>query len=201
MSTIPLNSAAAAEAAPAWSRRTRLIVSSLLALHLAAMAIGPLSVEPTSDMSRSAWSVFRPYLEVAYLNHGWHFFAPEPGPSHLIRYELTRADGSVERGFFPDRGRHSPRLLYHRHFMLTEHLNAMADSGVSPEVIDAFCRSFAQHLMAEHEAEGAKLYMLRHFLPGPEDVRQGISLTDSRYYRERLLGSFARQSDERLASR
>jgi hypothetical protein len=178
------------------------LVSAVLALHLAAMAIGPLSVDPSSDMSRAAWGTFRPYLEIAYLNHGWHFFAPEPGPSHLIRYELHRADGSVERGFFPDRRRHKPRLLYHRHFMLSEHLNAMADSGAGPDVVDAFCRSFAQHLMAEHRAERAKLYMLRHFLPSPEDVRQGIPLTDSRYYRERLLGDYQRQlSDERLAAR
>ena len=39
--------------------------------------------------------VFRPYLEAAYLDHGYAFFAPDPGPSHLVRYELEFDDGGV----------------------------------------------------------------------------------------------------------
>src|SRR5262249_44997980 len=66
-----------------WSWPVRLGVSLLLIIHLAALVVGPSSVEPSSYLSVQTWQVFRPYLDAAYLNHGYHFFAPEPGPSHL----------------------------------------------------------------------------------------------------------------------
>lgn len=69
--------------------------------------------------------VFRPYSEAAYLDHGYQFFAPNPGPSHLVKYKVDFDDGrpSIE-GIFPDLKTERPRLLYHRHFMLSEHLHA-----------------------------------------------------------------------------
>jgi hypothetical protein len=94
----------------------------------------------------------RGYGEFMYLDHGYAFFAPEPGPSHLIRATVVPPGGqSLEQGseqgseqgaaqkeaapsvegdagvvrFFPDRVDQWPRLLYHRHFMLAEFLNTV----------------------------------------------------------------------------
>lgn len=105
----------------AWSVRARAIVSILLVLHLTAIFAAPWSgPPPASRLSRTVVSCFAPYLHSAYLLHGYRFFAPDPGPSHIVRYELLMPDDSVKQGHFPDLEQHFPRLLYHRHFMLSE---------------------------------------------------------------------------------
>jgi len=185
--TSPGGSPAATIRVPAW-------VSVLILLHVAAVFIAPCSVSPSSQLSRAAWFAVHPYLDAAYLNHGYHFFAPEPGPSHLIRYELERADGTTKRGFFPDRQQHWPRLLYHRHFMLSEHLNALAESGASQEQIDVCIASFARHLLNEHDAQTVRLYLMRHLLPRPDEVMSGMRLDDSSLFREKPLGTFSKDS-------
>ncbi|NIO41435.1 MAG: hypothetical protein GTO41_15415, partial [Burkholderiales bacterium] len=67
-----------------------------------------------------------------FLDHGYRFFAPEPGPGHLVRYEVTTSDGAGAAGQFPDRDRIWPRLLYHRWFMLSETAFAASSSLPSP---------------------------------------------------------------------
>ena len=173
-----------------WSRTARLAVSGLLLFHLCAITAAPWSVEPSSILSRRVWSLFRPYLEIAYLNHGYHFFAPEPGPGHLVRYELELRDGGRRTGFFPNRDQHRPRLLYHRHFMLSEHLNAIVEADASSKLVASYSASFAAHLLQEHKARTVKLYLMRHLIPQPSDVLKGVRLEDSRFYRERPLGTF-----------
>src|SRR5579871_4532118 len=81
-----------------WSKSARCAASALLLFHLAALVVAPCSVEPSSYLSVQTWRFFQPYLDAAYLNHGYHFFAPEPGPSHLVRYELELADGTIKTG-------------------------------------------------------------------------------------------------------
>ena len=83
-----------------------------------------------------------------FLNHGYHFFAPEPAPSTLISFEAERADGTKVAGHFPSR-KSIPRLLYHRHFMLTEHLHA-AELRDAP---DELLRRVGQVLRRSHSIE------------------------------------------------
>lgn len=173
-----------------WSRRRRWLVSVLLLWHLTAIVVGPAAVAPSSGLMASIFDWYRPYLNALYLNHGYHFFAPEPGPSHLIRYELAIADGTQIAGLFPHKSEHQPRLLYHRHFMLSEHLSQFAEPGTPPELLQAFSRSYAAHLMAEHRAQSVKLILVRHLFPQPEQVLAGMSLTDKSLYLERPLGTF-----------
>jgi hypothetical protein len=70
-----------------------------------------------------------------YLNHGYAFFAPDPGPNHLVDYKVEFADGRpAVSGRFPDLSKERPRLLYHRHFMLSEALNSrFAPPEFAPE--------------------------------------------------------------------
>ena len=100
----------------------RRMVNLWLVFHIAAIIIAPSVVAPSSDLVRETWGWFQPYIEALYLDHGYHFFAPEPAESTLLAYVAERPDGSVVRGRIPDRGT-QPRLLYHRYFMLTEHMN------------------------------------------------------------------------------
>ena len=104
-----------------WSARTRFWVSLLLLGHLFCLVITSLAaVEPRSQLSVDLHRIIQPYCQAMYLEHGYRFFAPEPGPSHIVRYIVTRQSGETVSGQFPDRDEIWPRLLYHRWFMLSE---------------------------------------------------------------------------------
>ena len=172
-----------------WSRRwMRRVVSLALLLHLVALVVAPLAVPPCSQLSLKVWGVFRPYLEVMFLNHGYHFFAPDPGPSHLVRYEMRFADGHVEEGVFPNKTQHKPRLLYHRHFMLSEFLNNLAIDDGRPDLFHAVTQSYAEHLRHRHGAESVTLHLRRHYLPSPAHVSSGKRLDAVELFAERPLG-------------
>lgn len=184
-SALPVEANSPAAWAP-WKCR---LIGGLVALHMLAVVVGPWAVQPASVLAQDFFGVCGPYLEATYLNHGYHFFAPEPGPSHLIRYEITRDDGSTVKGVFPDREKNWPRLMYHRHFMLTEHLNSFAE-GEQKEAVETHTQSYAKHLLKQNAGVEAKLFLIRHQLPGPEDVLKGMKLTDRSLYTERSLGTF-----------
>ncbi|WP_250928689.1 hypothetical protein [Aporhodopirellula aestuarii] len=76
------------------------------------------------------------YGQFLYLDRGYAFFAPDPGPSHLMRVEMSRpatgdegeqspglAEPNTETRLYPDLNDQWPRLRYHRHFMLAEFLH------------------------------------------------------------------------------
>jgi hypothetical protein len=105
------------------------LVSGLILLHLAAMFVAPFQFASTVGGSSSPFAdalrlCLRPYIEALYLNHGYFFFAPNPGPNHLIEYRVEHADGREPTiGRIPDLKTERPRLLYHRHFMVAEAFN------------------------------------------------------------------------------
>ena len=120
--------------AVAWSPKWRLIVSLLLIWHVTAVIVAPMAnPPPASDFFRGWSRAIQPYLNVLFINHGYRFFAPEPGPSHIIRYEVTQTDGTTVEGEFPARDRFWPRQLYHRWFMLSETMNAETSSLPRPQ--------------------------------------------------------------------
>jgi hypothetical protein len=137
-----------------------------------AIIIAPAAVAPSSELIQAVWGLFRPYLQLLYLNHGYHFFAPEPGESSLLAFDVERADGTVVHGRIPNRGI-VPRLLYHRHFMLTEHLRD------APEELEQdWIASFAEHLCHKYGAARVSLAGQIHNLPTMEMVRQGARLDE-----------------------
>ena len=159
------------------------LASGLIALHLFAVFVAPFSVPPSSPLAASLARFFQPYLDAAFLNHGYKFFAPDPGPSHLVRYEVFLADGKKIEGRFPNLSQQQPRLLYHRHMMLADRL----DGPLGHEWSEIHARSYARHLLHMHHAERVKLYLVTHALPFPGQVLEGMKLDDASLYRERLL--------------
>lgn len=112
----------------------KVLISLVAAVHLTAVFVAPLAV--ASNMSSPAVEPIRrllqPYIAALFLDHGYFFFAPEPGPSHLVDYKLEFHDGRAPiEGRFPNLATERPRLLYHRYFMLSEFLNA---SYVPPQI-------------------------------------------------------------------
>jgi hypothetical protein len=197
--------------------KVRAILSVLILFHLGAVALAPYSLYQP-PLAQDFRRVYEPYLQATLLDNGYQFFAPDPGPSHLVKYEVVKSDGTRVKGIFPDRAEHRPRLLYHRHFMLSEFLNALAppDLGeppadgpgngeaVPPEdarladrrrAFEACCDSYARHLLAEYEGQEVTLTLVRHHFPGPVEVaEQGMRLDDPRLYQERVLGTYRKDS-------
>jgi hypothetical protein len=172
---------------PRKSRGRRLwqrILNVWLVFHVAAIIVAPAAVGPSSALIRSAWLLFQPYVEVLYLDHGYRFFAPEPAESTLLAFVAERDDGTIVRGRIPDRAT-QPRLLYHRYFMLTEHMNDAPE-----EFRDLWHDSYAQHIGREYGATRVTLIQQTHKLPTMERVRDGGHLTDPESYEDQPLGTF-----------
>ncbi len=87
-----------------------------------------------------------------FLGHGYRFFAPNPGPSHLVRYEVEFADGRTESHRFPDTQEQWPRLLYHRHFMVAEQVNQLASIPTDQEFAEELRER--EQLIAELRSTG-----------------------------------------------
>ena len=115
------------------------------------------------------------------LDHGYFFFAPDPGASHLVRYRAEFDDGREPIAeMFPDKFKQWPRLLYHRHFMLSEHLHAsfvppqpppgldplaLPDWRSSRGLYEARWEGFRRHLMRVHGADRVTLTRVEHRPP------------------------------------
>jgi hypothetical protein len=190
----------------------RVFVSSLLVLHLTAVMLPPLWVGPSGDSKlwQTISTPFRPYIEAADLNHGYRFFGPDPGPSHLIRYHLEMPDGASRDDVFPNLAEERPRLLYHRYFMLSEHLNGLYEGQMiakgegspgmpenSPQrraaeqAFHAMVRSYADELLRRTGAKSVRMELVEHDFPSPEEFQRGLRLDDPSLYRTVAdLGTF-----------
>lgn len=210
------------------------MASVLIALHLVAVFLSPCAgPPPASDLERGAASLFEPYLQAAYLNHGYRFFAPNPGPGQLVRVEYELPDGSTRSERYPDPERHSPRLHYHRYLILAAYLSDVSNAagGDAAELargeaelksrieqlrleghpaeadwiaadgkreaagrlqaqarLKALLDAWGKELLAASGARKVKFYAVEHEIPPPWEIRAGMSLNDSRLYREKLLG-------------
>jgi len=91
--------ASSATSLPRWAK---VLLSVALAFHIAAVFIAPFAFASNSGPSPSPladalFKVFRPYLGALFLDHGYFFFAPNPGPSHLVDYKVEFDDGRPPR--------------------------------------------------------------------------------------------------------
>lgn len=102
-----------------WTPWVRGVATAAIVLHLLAVFTSPWSgPPPSSQVSQAVAGLFRPYQRALFLNHGYRFFAPNPGPGQLVRYTITLPDGEQVHGQIPDRNEQWPRLYYHRHLIL-----------------------------------------------------------------------------------
>ena len=148
------STAASAESLP-WSPRVRGIVSIFLAFHVAAVFVAPWSMpQPASGLSETVAAGLEPYLLALSLNNGYRFFAPNPGPSHVVHYRVHLRDGSVREGRFPNLEEHQPRQLYHRYFMIAETVDR-ATAGLFPQPMPP-SESPNFHQMSQAELEIAR---------------------------------------------
>lgn len=184
---------------------TRVLLSGFLAFHVFAIFLSPFHFNTIPPGGRPApdadqllpW--FQPYINFMFLNHGYAFFAPDPpAANHLIRSTLVFDDDQpVVNRQYPDRNRQRPRLLFHRHFMLTEFLHGMYP-GPPPESNDDAVRenyqrslrtyhrlksSFENHLQVSSAAKSATVTRIEHrMIPYEVLLRESPSLNDPRTF-------------------
>ncbi len=175
-------------------KMVRFTASILIVFHLCAIVIAPASIPPTPSSITELFYFFRPYLQVAYLNHGYHYFAPDPGSSSLLEY--TVLDSSNRQwGRLPDRQKHWPRLLYHRYFMLTEFFGSINPSN--EELRNSVAGAYAIQIAKDQDAEDSWI-TLDHVTHDPstrEQILVGGRLTDPHRYRHTPLGRYRSVSE------
>ncbi|MCA9140738.1 MAG: hypothetical protein KDB00_28390, partial [Planctomycetales bacterium] len=191
---------------PVSLRRFKIVASALLLFHLSAVVLPPLafqtfSVDGPSPLVGLLIRPFAGYGQFFHMDRGYAFFAPDPGPSHLIQAASTNADGSIDERMYPDRNDQWPRLLYHRHFMLAEFLNEsywppgppdeMFQSDRSAALLwqqrrgryEYIRQSMVDHLRRENDDREVAIRRLEHGLPGLQDfLEEPIALNDPRLY-------------------
>jgi len=157
----------------------------LVLLHLIAVLAEPLFFFSRSDfqVGPEFYSMRRylaPYVDWMYLDHGYFFFAPNPGPSHLVAIQkkklqpLTTSRLSSDAFVFPDRKEQWPRLLYHRYFMLSEFYNntfaptdLLEPEKSDPIVVERWKMDRRFYETLQRSISGSA----RHWLP---DARSGL---------------------------
>ena len=172
------------------SRHPGLVVRSLISLlllwHLFAVFMAPLSLPPTSQLVSKiaqggpfAPSLMQRYLDALYINHGYHFFAPEPGPGHLVHYDVfDDHQKQIATGKFPDLKEYWPRLRYHRYFMLAEQAELPFPNREAIEAQQLTLDGYARHLLRAHDGTEARLRRDRHYILSPEDSLNGDDPND-----------------------
>ncbi len=112
------------------TRVCRSVLSTLFALHFAAILSACFGSAPSPWLIQQAWTrLFRPYLDFVYLNNAYHFFAPDPSTSSYVWFRVIfdTPDGK-QFGLWhklpeiDERGRslHTMSLEYQRFLSLTE---------------------------------------------------------------------------------
>jgi hypothetical protein len=189
------------------TKRVRLLFSILIIGHLLALILPPLSVQTRGPAGQSpsvstALEWVEPYSQLLYIDRGYAFFAPDPGPSHLIQVAITNPDGQRIERRYPDLDQQWPRLLYHRHFMLSEFLHEIYHPPGPPEELqnanpqeakywslsrsryERIRKSIIDHLRHEYPGDSVAIARIEHLLPNLLDYQQEpVELTDERLYR------------------
>lgn len=183
----------------------KVAISMLVVVHLWAVLGEPIRFSTRGPGGPSpAASAFRrpigPYADMAYLNHGYAFFAPDPGPSHLVRASWVDDQGEERTQTFPDLNDQWPRLMYHRHFMLTEFLHNLHEPNALPDDVprdspafrdwrgardryEMIRDGFVNHLQKAYQTDQLTIERIEHRMPGiPEFVDEKIDLQHERLY-------------------
>lgn len=196
------------ETTPMWSGKWRLVLSIAVIIHVTAVF-----AEPFRFFTRSSQRAFSPdagyirswlsaYIDFAYLHHGYFFFAPNPGPSHLISAQIGKVTppSQPKEIVIPDKTVQWPRLYYHRHFMLSEFLHNSfapperpAEAAFDPvidqqwrrdrELYVAVKASIENHFRVREKTEDILIRRIEHALPNDIQVYQEKwKLNDPRLY-------------------
>ncbi len=160
------------------------VLNLWLAFHVLAVFISPAAMPPSSPLLEDGYRIALPYNEALFLNHGYHYFAPDPGASTLIAWEIPREGEAPSVGRFPDVSIR-PRLLYHRYFMLAENIWAFDD-----ETQQDLLKAYARHFADKSGADRISLSRISHEPSSIMRLQAGGKLDDPETFQRDVLGDF-----------
>jgi hypothetical protein len=167
-----------------FSRVGYLLLSTWLGWHVFCVFISPGAMPPVSPLMERGYRLARPYNELMFLNHGYHYFAPDPGASTLIRWTVPREGEASVVGRFPSTDI-QPRLLYHRYFMLAENLWAF-DEETQREMQEAYARHFARL----QNSNRVRLEQILHEPSPLVRILAGGQLDDPEMFSSEVMGDY-----------
>jgi hypothetical protein len=191
-----------------WLPAIKVAGSFCVVFHLLAVFWAPFRLVTTTPEGGSPfvnWPdklIFERYYQPLYLDHGYAFFAPNPGPTHVVDFRVFNESGDIiKEGRFPWLPDCWPRLRYHRYFMLGENLNQLfvpaepPDAKLPPDVLKSIAKqrvnyvtlknAIEQGLAREYRGSHAVVERVSHRAPTYQEFMEGWSLTDPRLF-ERL---------------
>jgi hypothetical protein len=169
--------------ASAWSVPLKLVVSILLALHIAAITSAHLAAAPSSEVEQKAASIFKPYHDLINQGYGYRYYArldlsvsPEHrhpwgtpvvtlemefgGPGKAIRKESVRLPELTGHRLWP-------RLRHQRQLDLAYHLSSDR----------RWAASYARHLCKTRRCDRVTIFLQDHQIPDLALVRAAASGT------------------------
>jgi hypothetical protein len=195
-------------------KKLQIVLLLLGAIHMLGVLAEPLRFFSRSDVGVApefellAGSM-QSYSQWLYLDHGYFFFAPNPGPGRLIQCDILESRSIAKQDkaidsvvpdssafgssvkpvsiLLPDKKKQWPRLLYHRYLMLAEFYN----SRFAPKQISTDRRKDAEYqqlqdsmiksLKHQHRAVSVELMRIERSLPTPYMVlTERVPLDDPR---------------------
>lgn len=144
--------------------------------HVFVVFISPFAIPPASLLvSGIAYSPYvRWYSDGLYLNHGYHFFGPEPPVNRLIRYRVADETGAViAEGEFPNKEQQRPRLFYHRHMMLADQASLGPPDIAPDDWLRLTLRAYGRQLLRVHGGDRVEVDCVQHFPLTPSQSLNG----------------------------
>lgn len=170
------------------------LLSCWLAFHVFSVFIAPAAMPPVSPLLLDGYNLALPYNEALFLNHGYHFFAPDPGASTLISYSIPRPGDAPKVGRFPEVSI-QPRLLYHRYFMLAENIWAFEETTQTE-----ITRAYARHFASKHGSQAISLNRVSHEPSSILRIQAGGKLDDAEMFETESIGAFDFTTDASSSS-
>jgi hypothetical protein len=167
----------------AWSLPLKVVVSILLALHIAAITSAHLAASPSSEVEQSVASLFKHYHDLINQGYGYRYYArldlsvspehrhPWGTPIVLLEMEFDGPGKEVRKESvrLPELPGHRlwPRLRHQRQLDLAYHLSS------DPR----WAASYARHLCKTRGCDRVTIFLQDHQIPDLALVRAAASGT------------------------
>ena len=155
-----------------------------LVYHVFSVFVAPAFMPPVSPLLVDGQRLSARYNELLFLDHGYHFFAPDPGASTLTSFTMQRPGDVPLVRRIPDI-EIRPRLLYHRYFMLSENIVGFPD-----EFQDAVYPAYARHFGGQCNAATVAINRVLHEPSGIIRIQAGGQLEDAETFSEEPVGIY-----------
>jgi Fe-S-cluster formation regulator IscX/YfhJ len=126
---------------------------------------------PASWTMAKIYPAFKPFLELADLEHEWGFFAPDPGTGHVVRYDVRDADGNKHAFRLTEELRRWDPAYFRLTTLYTKF--SYKESDYAEIAIGSLCRRHAALRPRE-----ARFVVAHQVEVSPEEFREGKGTMD-----------------------